>query len=88
MEQLEKELLELICQTCNVSPEAGRDVSMTGPLIGPMSQLDLDSLDAMEIVVVVQKKYGTRIDSEQTSRKVLESIRTLARFIKENRGEP
>ena len=85
MDQLESEILELICKTCNVSTDGLGEVSVAGPLIGPNSQMDLDSLDAMEIVVVIQKKYDTRIASEKMSRKVLASLKTLADFVRENR---
>ena len=88
MDQLEREILELICKTCNVSVDTLGEISVAGPLIGPNSQLDLDSLDAMEIVVVIQKKYSTRIASEEASRKVLASLKTLADFVGENREAP
>jgi acyl carrier protein len=50
-------------------------------LFGEQSPYGIDSLDAMEIVVGVQKRYGVRIDSQETSRRVLTSLRTLAAYI-------
>ncbi|MCD4687761.1 MAG: acyl carrier protein [Desulfuromonadaceae bacterium] len=78
---LEKELKELIIDACNV-PDAPEEFSDTAPLIGPDSPLGLDSLDAVELVVAVQKRFGVRIGGEDTSREVLESIETLAAFIR------
>lgn len=51
------------------------------PLLGPTSTLGLDSLDALEIAVSVQQEYGVRMDSENTSREVLQSLKTLADYI-------
>jgi acyl carrier protein len=81
---LENELWEMIIATCNVlDPPETRDCA--APLIGPDSPLGLDSLDAVEIVVAVQKGYDVRIGAEDTSREVLRSIATLADFIRRSR---
>jgi acyl carrier protein len=82
---LEKELKDLIIEACNV-PDPPEDFPGNAPLIGPDSPLGLDSLDAVEIVVEVQKNYGVRIGGEDTSREVLQSIETLVAFIRQERG--
>lgn len=79
-EQLEKDLKTLIVEACDI-PDAPADFSSDAPLIGPESPLGLDSLDAVEIVVAVQKKYDVRIGGEDSSREILQSIRTLAEFV-------
>lgn len=81
-EGLEKELGDLIVKICNVSMPIPDALLPDAPLIGPDSPLGLDSLDAVEIVVAVQKKYGVHIDAQETGRRVLESLRTLADFIR------
>ena len=82
---LERELVEMITETCRCAESAPADPFPDAPLIGPESPFGFDSLDAVEIVVAVQRKYGVRIDSLQTSRKVLRSLRTLAEFIQARR---
>ncbi|MDO3379835.1 phosphopantetheine-binding protein [Geoalkalibacter halelectricus] len=77
---LHGELQELIIDACNV-PDAPDTVDPDAPLIGPDSSLGLDSLDAVEVVVAVQKKYDVRIGGEDSSREVLRNLRTLAEFI-------
>ena len=77
---LEQELKSLIIEACNI-PDAPEDFPSDAPLIGPESPLDLDSLDAVEVVVAVQKRFGVRIGGEDSSREVLESVRTLADYI-------
>ena len=85
MDPLQRELLELICTTCNLHDVDLDQIGPDDPLIGPDSPLGTDSLDALEIAVTVQKKYGVRMDSENTSRVVLQSVAHLADYIRANR---
>jgi len=84
MDPLHRELLELICTTCNLHDVDPTQIGPDVPLIGPESPLGTDSLDALEIAVTVQQKYGVRMDSENTSREVLQSVTRLASYIREN----
>lgn len=84
MDPLHQELLELICTTCNLRDVDPKRIGPDDPLIGPESPLGTDSLDALEIAVTVQQKYGVRMDSENTSRVVLQSVARLAAYIREN----
>ncbi|MCF6188290.1 MAG: phosphopantetheine-binding protein [Desulfobulbaceae bacterium] len=87
MTPLEQELLQLICTTCNLSEVELNKVHADDPLIGPDSPLGTDSLDALEIAVTLQQEYGVRMDSENTSREVLQSLATLAGYIESNHAE-
>ncbi len=82
---LERELFEMIVETCRCTESPPADPPPDAPLIGPESPFGFDSLDAVEIVVAVQRKYHVRIGSQETSRKVLRSLRTLADFIQNHR---
>ncbi len=84
MDAFEKELLELICTTCKLQDVAFDTIKNSDPLIGPDSPLGTDSLDALEIAVTIQQKYGVRMNSENTSRVVLQSLATLAEYIRQN----
>jgi acyl carrier protein len=83
-DSFEQELLELICTTCKVHDVELDTISRTDPLIGPESPLGIDSIDALEIAVTVQQEYGVRMNSENTSRTVLQSLATLAEYIQQN----
>ncbi len=85
MKPFERELLELICTTCNLQDIELDKICSDDPLIGPDSPLGTDSLDALEIAVTIQQEYGVRMDSENTSRVVLQSVAILADYINENR---
>lgn len=81
MKPLERELLELICTTCNFDDVDMHTIDRHAPLIGPESPLGADSLDALEIAVTIQRQYDVRMDSENTTRNVLQSLATLAEYI-------
>ena len=83
MKRLERELLDLICTTCNLVDVELKDVDSHTPIIGTDSPLGIDSIDALEIAVTVQQNDGVRMNSENTSRVVMQSLATLARYIEE-----
>lgn len=76
----------MIAATCRVAHPLPPDLSRDAPLIGPDSPFGLDSLDAVEIVVEVQRRYNVRIDARETGRQVLQSLGTLADFIRSRRA--
>ena len=77
MELVEQELVNLIVDTCNVSDPLPEGYSRDAPLFGPDSQFGLDSLDAVEVAVAIQKKYNKRV----TDRNVMRSLHALAKFV-------
>ncbi len=85
MDELEQELLEYICATCNLDEGEASAMESDSPLIGPESPLGTDSIDALEIAVAIQRRYGARMDSANTSREVLQSLATLAEYVRKHR---
>nr|WP_319494254.1 phosphopantetheine-binding protein [uncultured Desulfobacter sp.] len=83
---LEKELLTSIVDLCNVQEDIPDDVPLDAPLVGPDSLFGLDSLDAVEIVVMVQDVYGVRIDTQDQAREILATVKSLADYIREKGG--
>ena len=81
-DNLELELLTLIIDLCNIEDILPGDVPLGAPLVGPESPLGLDSLDAVEVVVAIQKSYDVRIGGKNSSREVLQSVKSLADFIR------
>ncbi len=84
-DNLERELVEMIIDLCNVEDICPDDVPVDAPLIGPESPLGLDSLDAVEVVVAVQKTQGVRIGGEDSGREILQTVATLAAFIRQKK---
>ena len=82
LDSLEQELSEMIIDICRVAGPLPAEIAPDAPLIGPDSPYGLDSLDAVEIVVAVQKNYRIRIEAQETSREVLRSLWSLATYIR------
>lgn len=78
------ELQKLIVNVCNLEEVdiTPGDIDPGKSLIGPDSDLGIDSLDAIEIVAAVEKKYGVRINNVNTARMVMKNLNTLADFIR------
>ena len=50
--------------------------------------LGLDSIDALEIVLELQRSFGVEITDEEVGRRVLRSVRTITEFIEHHRETP
>ena len=51
------------------------------PWFGPESRLNLDSLDALQISMAIQKKYGVRMPDSKDTRRALISLLALAEYL-------
>jgi acyl carrier protein len=80
---LEDELKQLIIEGLNLDSETAQQLDTDTALFG--EGVGLDSLDAVELVVALQRKYGELIEGLETERDSLQSIKTLAEFIRERR---
>ena len=76
---LKRELKELIIYECQKEMTPDQIVD-DAPLFGD-SGPDLDSLDALQIAMAVQRRYGKRIEGNTETRSALASINALADFI-------
>lgn len=55
------------------------------PWFGPESRLALDSLDALQISMAIQKKYGVRMPDSKDTRRALVSLLALAEYLHSRR---
>jgi acyl carrier protein len=81
MEDLKNRLKEIIVETLNLEDVSVEDIKDAEPLIG--GGLDLDSIDALELVVAIEKKFGIKITSSEESKRAFSSLSDLANYIKE-----
>lgn len=79
-EKLKRELKELIVQECDldIAPEEIGDDDI---LFGSDSPIGLDSVDALQISIAVQNKYGVVITDSKILRRVMKTINTFADYI-------
>ena len=83
-EKLKTELKHLIVETLRLEDVKPEDIVDDAPLFG--EGLGLDSVDALEIVVALEKSYGVIIEDEEVGKKAFASIDVLADFVLEKKG--
>lgn len=83
-EELKQEVKRLVIDSLRLEDVKPEDLSDTDPLFGN-EDLGLDSVDAVELVVAIQRRYGARIADQNLAREVLSSIETIADFVATSR---
>ena len=84
LSDLELELKELIIETLALEDCKPDDIASEQPLFG--DGLGLDSVDALELGVALQRKYGSVVDGEaEETRTHFASVKNLAAFVTETR---
>ncbi|MDE2069958.1 MAG: acyl carrier protein [Gammaproteobacteria bacterium] len=85
MNNLIEELQQLIITSLDLEDMSPTDIDPHAPLFG--DGLGLDSIDALELGVAVQKKYHVKLDaSSADTRQHFHSVENLAKFIAAQRG--
>jgi hypothetical protein len=59
------------------------DIDNNSPLFG--EGLGLDSIDSLELMVLLERNYGINIEDAREGRKAMESVQAMAQYIVENR---
>jgi acyl carrier protein len=83
MEELILELKKEIIQELNLEDVDINDVDSDLPLFG--EGLGLDSIDALSLIVILEKKYGIKIENPEDGKKIFYSIRSIAEYIQANK---
>ena len=83
MEELILELKNEIIKVLNLEGVKPEDISDDGLLFG--EGLGLDSIDALELIVLLEKNYGIKLKDPAQGKDIFKSVRTMAEFIQANR---
>jgi len=82
MRELAEQLKRQIIHALSLENKTPEQMDSSAPLFG--EGLGLDSVDALELVVMLEKHYGIRITDISIGRRAFASIEALAAFVKEN----
>lgn len=85
-EELKYEIKTLILDTLKINDVQPEDIQDDEPLFGAGNTIGLDSIDAIEIIMALQKKYDVRLDDQNLARVILTSVNTIAGFISGEKG--
>jgi acyl carrier protein len=83
MEKLLADLKSQIISTLNLTDVTPDDIDVDAPIVG--GGLGLDSIDTLELLVLLEKEYGVTVPDITIGRTVFSSVRALAQYIEENR---
>jgi acyl carrier protein len=83
MQVLIQELKEKIIEILNLEDINLEDINDNDPLFG--DGLGLDSIDALELIVMLDKDYGIKLTDPKEGKTIFQSIETMAAYVAENR---
>lgn len=78
IEKLKSEIIEAL----NLEDLEPEDIDKDAPLFG--EGLGLDSIDALELIVLLEKNYGIKLQDPKDGKKVFYSVQTMADYIRAN----
>ena len=78
IEKLKREIIEAL----NLEDLEPADIDKDAPLFG--DGLGLDSIDALELIVLLEKNYGIKLEDPKDGKKVFYSVQTMADYIQAN----
>ena len=81
MDQLKRQIIERL----NLKDHTPKDIGDDAPLF--VEGLGLDSIDALELIVLLQQEYNIKLSRAEDGPKVFHSVRTMAEYITEHSPE-
>jgi acyl carrier protein len=84
MESLKEELKKQIIEQLNLEDKTPADINDDAPLFG--EGLGLDSIDALELIVLMDKKYSVKIVNPEEGKTIFQSINSMADYIEKAKG--
>ena len=85
MNELKLELKNMIVETLRLEDVTAQDIVDGEPLF--REGLGLDSIDALELTVALERRYKLSIADEEVGKQAFASVDTLASFVAENRQD-
>ena len=85
MDALINELKEKIIEALKLVDLKPEDIDADAPLFG--EGLGLDSIDALELMLLLEKNYGIKLKNPAEGNEVFKSVRTMAEYIKADQSK-
>lgn len=82
--ELKEELKNKIIKALNLEELRPEDIDDSTPLFGD-DGLGLDSIDALELIVLLEKDYGIKVKDAKAGKNIFKSIEVMASFVEQNR---
>lgn len=79
VKQITETLKTQIIEQLNLEEVKPEDIDITAPLFG--EGLGLDSIDALELIVLLEKNYGVKIQDPKEAKAIFSSVQSMADYI-------
>ena len=86
MDNLINEIKAELIKALHLDGMKPEDLDADAPLFGE-GGIGLDSIDALEIIVMLEKNYGIRLSNVTEGKAIFKSIRSIAEYVKEHKSE-
>lgn len=83
MEDLIQQLKEQIIDALNLEEMTPNEIDANAPLFG--DGLGLDSIDALELIVLLEKQYGIKLANPAEGKAIFKSVASIADYVSNNR---
>lgn len=83
MNELIDQLKNQIIEALNLEDMTAQDIDAEAPLFG--DGLGLDSIDALELIVLLEREYGIKLTNPAEGKQIFKSVATIADFVYKNR---
>lgn len=85
MDELILQLKNQIIEVLNLEDMTAADIDAEAPLFG--DGLGLDSIDALELIVLMEREYGIKLSNPAEGKKIFSSIASIADYVSKNRSK-
>ena len=85
MEELIQILKQQIIEVLNLEGMKPEDIDNDAPLFN--EGLGLDSIDILELIVLMEKDYGIKMNDPKAAKDVFQSVRVMAEYIEQHRSK-
>lgn len=83
MDKLAEQIKEQIIEVLNLEDITVDDIDNEAPLFG--EGLGLDSIDALELIVLLEREYGIKLTNPAEGKAIFQSVATIADYVAKNR---
>ncbi len=83
MEELILQLKNQIIRVLNLEEMTAGDIDTNAPLFG--EGLGLDSIDALELIVLMEREYGIKLSNPAEGKEIFKSVASIADYVSKNR---
>jgi len=81
LQEIKSEIKKLIVDTFNIDTIHPEDIKDDVPLLSGENIIKIDSIDVLEIVIAIQRKFNVRIDDQNLARHIINTVDTIADFV-------